>query len=171
MKTLIIAVFLTLAFSATGLAQKCKEYSTPTGTFAFCPPAGWVMSKDAAGKGVDFNAPEQPDMFSAVISVDEDVVPVDRDMLAYQLIQGELKAKDYENPRLVSVRDVETASGVKGTELVFFLEMKAIPFVQTFYIFEGPKNLKLTFTLTGPQHDKDLPKIVTESMKTVRLKK
>lgn len=171
MKILIASFLVTLAFSVAGFGQKCTEFSVPNSSFAFCAPAGWVRKADAKSKSVSFEAPEAPDKLGSVLVVDHDTVPTTRDSFAYQLIQGELKAEGYSNTRLVAARDIETTSGVKGTMLIFFLEMKDLPFVQGFYIFDGPNNGKLTFTVTGQQEDKELAKIIDASMKTVRLKK
>ena len=171
MKTLIVSFLFTLAFCVSGIAQQCKEYSPANSAFAFCPPAGWVQKTDPKEKSVSFESPADPAKVGAVLVVDHDTVPVARDPLAYQLIQGELKADGYSNTRLIVARDIDSTSGVKGTLLVFFLEMKEVPFVQAFYIFEGPGNTKLTFTLTGPQGDREIGRIVETAMKTVRLKK
>jgi hypothetical protein len=171
MKKLTVAFLFTLALCVAASAQQCKEYSVPNSAFAFCAPAGWVLKSDPKNKSLSFETPEVPNKLGAALVVDHDTVPVIRDLLAYQLIQAELKAEGYSNTRLVVARDFDSASGVKGTMLVFFLEMKELPFVQGFYIFEGPNNAKLTLTVTGPQDDKELAKVMEVSMKSVRLKK
>lgn len=169
MKTLIVSFLFTLAFCVSGIAQQCKEYSPANSAFSFCPPAGWALNpKD---KDVSFDSPQPAGKVGSTLVVAVDTIPVIRDLFAYQLIQGQLKADPNSNSRLMMAGDFESASGVKGTALVFFSDMKDVPLAQVFYIFDGPNNDKMTITVVGPQGDREISKAVQAAMKTVRLKK
>lgn len=170
MKTLVLAALFTLAFSINGLAQKCKEHSVPNGVFAFCPPADWTATKGKGGKGLEFKSPEVDGEVGGTLILDEDHVELDRETLAFGLIKGQFAADGFENVRLVSARDFESATGVKGTKLTFLLEMKGVHFVQIFLILDGPKSVKATITLVAGEADNKLGPAIEAAMKSVRVK-
>ncbi len=170
MKTLVLAALFTLAFSINGLAQKCKEYSVPNGVFAFCPPEDWTAKKGQGDKGFEFKSPEVKGEFGGTLLVTEDRVDVDRETLAFGLIKAQFASDGFENVRLMSARDFDSATGVKGTRLVFLSEIKGVRLVQIYVIFDGPKSVHATITLIAGETDTKLGPAVEAMLKSVRIK-
>ena len=170
MKTIALAASLTLAFAVNGLAQKCKEYSAPGGSFAYCPPAGWIGSSKAGDKFNTFEAPATEGEIGGHLSIAEDKVENNREVLAFGLVKTFLQGETFTDKRVVFAGDFDTTSGLHGTKIVFFLTNQNLRFAQAYYVIDGPKDAKYTFILTTAQSDKALAQSGEAAVRTLRLK-
>ncbi len=149
MKTLILAILLTLAFTVSGLAQKCKEYSAPGSSYAFCPPEGWTIDQKKGEKAFQYNSPTN----TANISVMDATDRGPRDMVALNIIKSVFSGDHYKDPSLVFMRDSTTNFGLPGTKLVFNVEEEGVAFVSIYYLIDGPNKTYFDFTVTAPRND------------------
>ncbi len=149
MKTLVFALLLTLAFTVNGLAQKCKEYSAPGSSYAFCPPEGWTIDQKKGEKTFEYNSPTN----TANISVMDATDRGPRDMVTFNIIKSVFGGDQFKNPSLIFMRDSTTNFGLPGTKLVFNVEEEGVPFVSIYYLIDGPNKTYFDFVVTAPRSD------------------
>jgi hypothetical protein len=145
MKTLFATAFLIFAFSLTGSAQKCAQFTMPGEAFVFCPPTGWKLTKNPATKDVEFESSSKTSKFPASITVFSKTIEDARGPGALELIKQTLdtaKTTKYENMRLIGLKDVTPPSRLNATSMIFDFEMGGIPMSTGYFLVEGPKILE-----------------------------
>jgi hypothetical protein len=170
MKIFVLAALFTLALTVNGLAQKCKEYSAPGSSFAFCPPEGWTGKQEPGEKNLTFEAPTDKGGSPGVIVIKEASAVRDRVGLEFEVIKGTLQSKDLTDPRLVAAVDFDTKSGLHGTRLVFLMDNGGIPMVQVYAFIDGPTKGNYDLIITAPRDDKTIARLVDAAILSVRAK-
>lgn len=149
MKTLVFALLLTLAFTVNGLAQKCKEYSEPGSSYAFCPPEGWKLDQKKGEKTYEFNSPSKIANISVMDATDRGP----RDMVSFNIIKSAFEGGRFKDPSLVFMGESTTTSGLPGTKLVFNFDQDGVPFVSVYYLIDGPNKTYFDFIVTATRND------------------
>ncbi len=170
MRRLILTAFLVLAFSATGSAQKCTEYTFPGKPLAICLPAGFkaVQAKDS--KDVDIESPPSEKKYISTIKLRGESRTDTRAVASLKLINGAFGFAGYKNTRIISLADIKLASGLDATALVFFVDVDGQPLAVSYLLVDGPNKTSADFFILYRRDDMATGLLINDAMGTLRAK-
>lgn len=170
MKTLFVTAILVLAFSVTGSAQKCTEYTFPGRPFAICLPAGFkaVQAKDS--KDVDIEAPPSEKKYISTIKLRGETRTDTRAQTSLKLINGAFGFAGYKNTRIVNLAELKMPSGLDATSLVFYVDIDGIPLAVAYLLVDGPNKTNADFFLLYRRDDMATGLLINSAIETLRAK-
>lgn len=166
MKTLFVTAIVVLAFSVTGSAQKCTEYTLPGKAFAFCPPAGFKLVQTKGSKKVEFESTSG----AASITVLGTTRTETRAAMQIALINGTFGADTFKNARLIKLADMKLPSGLDASMLSFFFELDAVPMAVGYLLVDGPNKTTADFSFIYRRDDAATGLLINNAMETLRAK-
>ena len=170
MKALFVAAFLVLAFSVTGSAQKCTEYTFPDRPFGICLPAGYkaVQAKDS--KDVDIESPPSEKKYVSTIKLRGESRTDTRTVTSLKLINGAFGFTGYKNTRIISLADIKLPSGLNATALVFFVDIDGQPLAVSYLLVDGPNKTSADFFILYRRDDMASGLLINSAMETLHAK-
>ena len=170
MKTLFVTAFLVLAFSVTGSAQKCTEYTFPGKAFAMCLPAGFkaVQAKDS--KDVDIESPPSEKKYISTIKLRGESRTDTRAQTSLKLINGAFGFAGYKNTRIINLTELKMPSGLDATSLVFYVDIDGIPLAVSYLLVDGPNKTNADFFLLYRRDDRATGILLNNVMETLHAK-
>lgn len=145
MKALFVTAFLVLAFTATGTAQKCTEYTYPGRPFAVCVPDGFKAFQDKTSKDFVIEAPPSENRYISTITLRGEARTESRADVSLKLINGAFGFAGYKNTRIIRMSDMKLPSGLDATVLVFFVDIGDIPLAISYLLVDGPNKTNADF--------------------------
>ena len=170
MKTLFATAILVLAFSVTGSAQKCTEYTFPGKAFAFCLPADFKVVQKEGSKDVDFESTPSEKKFISTIKLRGEARTDTRAEVSLKLINGAFGFAGYKNTRIVRLADIEFPSGLDATSLVFYVDVDGLPLAVAYLLVDGPKKTNADFFLVYRRDDMATGLLINSAMETLHAK-
>ena len=170
MKTLFVTAFLVLAFSVTGSAQKCTEYTYPGRPFAVCLPDGYKAVQDKTSKEFVIEAPPSEKRYISTITLRGEARTDTRAQMSLKLINGAFGFAGYKNTRIINLTDIKLPSGLDATVLVFFVDIGEIPLAVSYLLVDGPNKTNADFFLLYRRDDMPTGILLNNVMETLHAK-
>ncbi len=170
MKTLFVTAILVLAFSVTGSAQKCSEYTFPGRPFAICLPAGFkaVQAKDS--KDIDIESPPSEKKYISTIKLRGETRTESRSNVSLKLINGAFGFAGYKNTRIINLVDIKLPSGLAATSLVFYVDIDGIPLAVAYLLVDGPNKTNADFFILYRRDDMATGMLINSAIETLHVK-
>ena len=167
---ILLTTIFVLAFSVTGSAQKCTEYTFPGKPFAFCLPAGFKVVQAKDSKDVDFESPPSEKKFISTIKLRGEARTETRTAVSLKLINGAFGYAIYKNTRIIRLADIKFPSGLDATSLVFFVDVDGLPLAVAYLLVDGPNKTNADFFLVYRRDDMATGLLINDAMETLRVK-
>jgi hypothetical protein len=170
MKTLFVTAFFVLAFSVTGSAQKCTEYTFPGKPFAICLPDGFKATQAKDSKDVEIEAPLSEKKYVSTITLRGEPRTEARSETTLKLINGAFGFAGYKNTRIISLTDLKLPSGLDATALVFFVDVDGVPLAVSYLLVDGPNKTNADFFLLYRRDDSATGMLIGSAIETIHAK-
>lgn len=170
MKMLFVTAFLVLAFTATGSAQKCTQYTFPGRPFAVCLPDGFKAFQDKTSKEFVIEAPPSEKRYISTITLRGETRTDTRAQMSLKLINGAFGSAAYKNTRIVNLTEMKLPSGLDATVVVFFVDIGEIPLAVSYLLVDGPNKTNADFFLLYRRDDMPTATLLNNVMETLRAK-
>ncbi len=146
--TILLAVLLLPAFSRAEEARISEEFADGSG-FSYQAPSGWkVMGREGQPFKVVLNEAAAVDGLAPNIMIKDGVFPGTMEAFAEQTRAGFKKA--YPNFNELGADMLHTEGGADFIRITATNELKGHKVRQTYFLYDGPRNIKLAMTVTVP---------------------
>jgi hypothetical protein len=167
-RLLLCIAALLIAASASAAQDLGERHYEPTGSFSFCPPAGWT-EREAPGHAYKVFYTKLANGLTPNLTVREMPYPGPLGDFVSGNLKG-LEDSGVKGYKLPGKSDIVTYSKRRGVKAAAQLEMNGRLLRQTFYSFDKGDGKKLLLTYTAPADSAQaFDKLFDESIRTLRM--